>query len=114
MPEPFVLINLLTMPPEAADAFVQGWPASTAPLADAPGFRGTRLHRAVSPEAPHQLVNIARWDSIEQWHGALAGFRPPDERRRQAQAAGIQVHPAFYRVVSVTPDPLADTSGDPR
>ena len=114
MSEPFILINLFTMPPDAADAFVQGWPASTAPLADASGFRGTCLYRAVSPEAPHQIVNIAQWDSIEQWQAALAGFQPQGDRRRQAQTSGIHAQPAFYRVVSVTPDPFANTPGDSR
>ena len=114
MSEPYILINLFTMPADAVDTFVQGWPASTAPLADAPGFRGTRLHRAVSPEAPHQIVNIARWDSIEQWKAALAGFQPRGERRLQAQAAGILAQPAFYRVAAVAPDPLAGAPGGSR
>lgn len=113
MSEPLVLVNLFTLPASAVDPFVAGWPASTAGLARAPGFRGTRLHRAVSPEAPYPLVNVARWDSAELWEAALSGFVPGAERRRQAQAGAFNSEPALYRVVSVTPDPQAARGGAP-
>ncbi|WP_424952698.1 antibiotic biosynthesis monooxygenase [Deinococcus sp.] len=112
MTEPLVLINLFTLPPQALDPFVAGWPASTAGLAHAPGFRGTRLHRAVSPDSPYQIVNVAQWNSAEDWRAALSGFQPGGERRRQAEAGGFNSEPALYRVVSATPDPLAGQAGD--
>ena len=110
---PLVLVNLFTLPAGAVDPFVAGWPASTAGLAHAPGFRGTRLHRAVSPHSRYQIVNVAQWDSAEAWQAALSGFQPGGERRRQAEAGGFSSQPALYRVVSDTPDPRAgqaDTS----
>jgi len=107
MTDPLVLVNLFTLPPHAVNGFVEGWPVSTAQLAHAPGFRGTRLHRAVSPESRYQIVNIARWDSAEQWQAALTGFQPGGERRRQAESGGMKAEPALYRVVSSAPDPLA-------
>ena len=113
MSEPLVLVNLFTLPTSAVDTFVEGWPASTAPLAHASGFRGTRLHRAVSPESPYQIVNVARWDSAEAWEAALSGFQTGTERRRQAQAGTFNAEPALYHVVSVTPDPLASHTGGP-
>lgn len=106
MSEPLVLVNLFTLPASAVDPFVAGWPASTAGLARAPGFRGTRLHRAVSPEAPYPLVNVARWDSAEPWEAAGSGWR---QRGDQDPAGGVtwRVQPALSRVVSETPDPVA-------
>lgn len=109
--ETVTVINLITMPPEAADAFTEAWSASTAALRDASGFRGTRLLRALSPEDPYQVVNVAEWDSVEQWRSALSALQSDSERRRTAEAAGIKPQHFFYRVVSVTPDPLEPTPG---
>ena len=110
--EPVTVINLVAMPADAADAFVAGWQATTGPLRDAPGFRGTRLMRALSPDDPYQVVNVAQWDSIEQWQTALSAVQPDEEQRRQAEASGIKPQHFFYRVVSVTPDPLAPPTSD--
>ena len=111
MTEPLVLVNLFTLPLQALDGFVAGWPASTAGLAHAPGFRGTRLHRAVSPDSRYQIVNVAQWNSTEDWQAALSGFQPGGERRRQAEVGGFNSQPALYRVVSDTPDPLGGQAG---
>jgi heme-degrading monooxygenase HmoA len=104
--EPVTVINLITMPAAAADAFVEAWPANSGALRDAPGFRGTRLLRALSPADPYQVVNVAQWDSIEQWRAGLSAIQPDSERRRLAETAGIKPQHFFYRLVAVTPDPL--------
>lgn len=104
------VINLISMPPEAVDGFLQGWAATTAPLRDAPGFRGTRLLRALSPDDPYQVVNVAQWDTLEQWETALSEVQPDAGRRRLAEAAGIRPQHFFYRVVSVTDDPSTRSS----
>jgi heme-degrading monooxygenase HmoA len=109
--EPVTVINLITMPAAAADAFVEAWPANSAALRNAPGFRGTRLLRALSPDDPYQVVNVAQWDSVEQWRVALSAVQPDEERRRLAEAAGIKRQHFFYQVVSVTPDPLEAPAG---
>ncbi|MBZ9714843.1 antibiotic biosynthesis monooxygenase family protein [Deinococcus multiflagellatus] len=111
MAEPLVLVNLFTLPTVAVDGFVAGWPASTALLGQAPGFRGTRLHRAVSPRALYPIVNVAHWDSAEQWEAALSGFRPTAERQRQAQTGGFNAEPALYRVGSGVSEPHSAHSG---
>ena len=101
MTEPLVLINLFAMPPELVDGFVAQWPDSTAAAATANGFRGTKLHRAIDPDAPFPLVNIARWDSVEDWRATVArhfsGF---------GEGPGpVTAQPALYTVVHVTEDP---------
>jgi heme oxygenase (mycobilin-producing) len=50
---PVTLINVFEVPAEEVDA-----------------FRDTRLHRAVSPQARFQLVNVAHWDSQAQLDAA--------------------------------------------
>lgn len=103
--EPVTVLNLITMPAAAVDTFVDAWQTNTAPLRNAPGFRGTRLLRAISPDDPYQVVNVAQWDSIEQWRDALSAVQPDEEGRRLAEAAGIKPQHFFYRTASVTSDP---------
>ncbi len=109
--EPVTVINLITMPADAADAFIAAWATNSATLRDAPGFRGTRLLRALSPDDPYQIANVAQWDSVEQWKTALAVARPEAEQRRETQNSGIQPQHLFYRVVSITPDPRDPSTG---
>lgn len=109
--ETVTVVNLITMPAAAADAFVQNWQETTAPLRSAPGFRGTRLLRALSPDDPYQVINVAQWDSIEQWRVALSAIQPGAAQREQADAAGIKPQHFFYGVVFVTPDPHGTAAG---
>ncbi|MET1072135.1 MAG: antibiotic biosynthesis monooxygenase [Umezawaea sp.] len=100
--EPLVLINLFSMPAEVVDRFVAGWEDSTAPAKGAKGFRGTRLHRSVDPDAEFPVVNIARWDSVEEWQEAIGRHFPPTGAGR---GGPVSAKPALYTVVHVTPDP---------
>lgn len=109
MTKPLKLINVFSIPADQVDDFVNGWEHSTKALASAPGFRGTRLHRALTEDAEFQIINIAQWDSIEQWQAAMASFQGGESRRDQSAPSPVVPHPAFYRVVSSTPDPTAPT-----
>ena len=71
MSEPLVLINLFSMPAEMVDDFVANWETNIAVAGGARGFRGTRLHRALDPSATYPVVNIARWDSVEDWAATI-------------------------------------------
>jgi|SRR4051794_19223950 heme-degrading monooxygenase HmoA len=102
--EPLVLINLFSMPPEAVDRFIANWEATIAPAKNAKGFRGTRLHRAISPDAPYQVVNVARWDTVEDWQATVSQhFSAPGSRAHDTGVPAAQ--PALYTVVRATPDP---------
>jgi heme-degrading monooxygenase HmoA len=105
--EPLVLINLFSMPPEMVDRFIANWEANVSDANGAPGFRGTRLHRAIDPDAQFPVVNIARWDSAEEWQAAVSRyFSAPKEGSGALEGgAGPVPHPALYTVVHSTPDP---------
>jgi hypothetical protein len=110
MSEPLVLINLFSMPAEMVDGFVDGWEASIAAAKDAPGFRGTRLHRSLDPGATYPVVNVARWDSVEDWQAAFDKYfsvpsRPDDAGQPGGGWNAVTAHPALYSVVHVTQDP---------
>src|SRR5437773_2018176 len=101
MAEPLVLINLFSMPADAVDGFIANWPKIIAPAVQSAGFRGTRLHRALEADTPYPVVNIARWDSVEDWEASIgAHFSGP---ARDNSALGLPpAQPALYQVVHVT------------
>lgn len=116
MAEPLVLINLFSMPADMVDRFVDNWEANISRASGAPGFRGTRLHRAIDPDAQFPVVNIARWDSVEEWQATVAEHFSavgPGSGPAPSSSAGrgpVAPHPALYTVVHSTPDPTPDTS----
>lgn len=94
--EPVTLINVFEVPAGAVDEAVRYWEAARDFLAAQPGYVSTRLHRAISPEARFQLVNVAVWESPE-------AFRAATERMRAELAArppeGLRFTPGLYRAV---------------
>lgn len=131
--EPLVLINLFSMPPELVDGFVANWERNIDKATGAPGFRGTRLHRSIDPDARYPVVNIARWDSVDDWQAMFArNFAAPVADNATDNAANditdnagagapgrsdktpadgegrkpaVSADPNLYRVVHVTADP---------
>lgn len=96
------LINVFEVPAEHVDAFVDGWRRRAELMSSKPGCLGTTLHRAVSPRARFQFVNVARWESHEAFQAATAD---PEFRRRAAAVttdprAPVSANPDLYRVVA--------------
>ena len=99
---PVTLINVIEVPAEHVDAFIADWRQRAELMSAKPGCLGKRLHRAVSPGARFQLVNVARWESHEAFRAATAD---PGFRRRAAAAAAdpqlpVSANPDIYRVVA--------------
>jgi heme oxygenase (mycobilin-producing) len=98
---PVTLINVFEIPAEQIDAFIDGWAERARIMSTHPGFRDTRLHRALAPEGRFQLVNVAHWDSAESYAAAQAD---PDFRasrgRVAPQSPGAVANPQLYRVVA--------------
>lgn len=91
-------INVLEIPADEIDGFIEQWRERAKIMSAAPGFRDVRLHRALLPDARFQLVNVAHWDSAEAC--TAAGANPAvvaavDTAKRVASA-----DPALYRVVA--------------
>jgi heme-degrading monooxygenase HmoA len=96
MAEPVVLINAFEVPREEAERFIAAWEKSRDYLASQPGYVDTALHQAVTPGADFQFVNIARWQSAEDFQAAT---QSPRFRESAAGLAGYRPHPGLYRVV---------------
>ncbi|MEU4344017.1 antibiotic biosynthesis monooxygenase family protein [Nocardia sp. NPDC023852] len=94
-------INVIELPADRVDEFIEQWRARAALMRTAPGFRDVRLHRALLPDTRFQLINVAHWDSAEACEAA--GMNPTvlasvSEARKSATA-----HPALYEVVAAHP-----------
>jgi heme oxygenase (mycobilin-producing) len=97
MAEPVTLINAFEVPAADADAFVAAWQKARDYLRSQPGYIDTDLHQSIAPDAEFQFVNIAHWQTADDFFAAMQspGFREP-----AAGLASYRPHPALYRSVS--------------
>jgi heme-degrading monooxygenase HmoA len=96
--QPLVLINAFEVPEANDDEFVAAWQSAREFLETQPGYAGTTLHQTVSPDSEFRFVNVARWQTAQEFQAAVTSdaFR--------AAAAGLaqfRSHPGLYRVVGV-------------
>ncbi|CAL9336223.1 hypothetical protein SUDANB176_00171 [Streptomyces sp. enrichment culture] len=63
-------INAFELPAERIDEWLPHWLNRAELMSKAPGFRGSRLHRAVDPDTRFQLVGITHWDNPDAWRTA--------------------------------------------
>ena len=90
------LINVFEVSPGQEEAAVRYWERAREFFAQQPGYRSTRLHQALSPQARFLLINVAEWESAEAFQQAArameaAKIGPPPE--------GVKGTPALYRVI---------------
>ncbi len=93
--ETVVLINPFEVPSEAEERFLPAWTAAAEYMRRQPGFVSTRLHKAISPDAPFGFINVAEWESPEAFQAATR-----TEEFRQMAQGGPPNHPALFRVVA--------------
>lgn len=92
-----ILINPFEVPAEVPDErFFAGWEQAADLLRTRPGFGGARLHRALSPDARFRFVNVAEWESMEQFQAAVG-----DPAFAQLAANSPPNYPALYEVARV-------------
>ncbi|MFJ9706013.1 antibiotic biosynthesis monooxygenase family protein [Streptomyces sp. NPDC101234] len=104
---PVTFINVFEMPAEQVDAFVARWRARAHIMGNAPGFLGTKLHRAMSSESRFQVINVARWASREAWEAAQTALREPGAPPSPLDDPAVEVsaNPALYEVVADVGEP---------
>jgi heme-degrading monooxygenase HmoA len=95
--EPVVLINSFEVPAADAEKFIAAWQQTRDYLQEQPGYIDTALHQALAPNAEFQFVNVAHWQSAEDFTIAIQsqGFQAA-----AAGLAGYRPHASLYRVVA--------------
>ncbi len=96
MAEAVILINAFEVPAEDAENFIAAWVKTRDYLQTQPGYLDTALHQAAAPNAEFQFVNIARWQTADDF---MAAMQSPGFRESAAGLTGYRPHPALYRVV---------------
>ena len=66
-----VLINPFEVPLDKGEDFVASWSEVADYMRRQPGFQGTRLHRALSPEARFGFINVAESESPQHFQAAV-------------------------------------------
>ena len=89
-----ILINPFEVSPEKDDEFLQGWERAAEYLRQQRGFISTRLHRALSPEARFRFINVAEWESPQDFQAAVG-----NEQFRRMAAGAAPNYPALFEVV---------------
>lgn len=92
------LINRFSVPDGRDDDFRALWEATSRYFIAQPGFVSLRLHRAVSADAPYRFVNVANWETEQDYRNAHS---TPEFRQVVTQAgwAEFPSEPALYEVV---------------
>ena len=70
-----VLINPFEVPEGSDDEFLMAWEATKNFMERQKGYVSTKLHRSVDPKARFRYVNVAEWESPQDF---LAALRHPD------------------------------------
>jgi heme-degrading monooxygenase HmoA len=91
------LINPFEVPKGKEEAVLKMWEKAAEFMKKQPGFVSTRLHRALSPEARFHLINVAEWESAENFQAAInsAEFKKLTEGAME----DFPHYPALYEVI---------------
>jgi heme-degrading monooxygenase HmoA len=99
---PITVIVAFEVPAESVEQFISDWRTDKDFMIRQPGCIGGSLYRSLQSDARFRFVNIARWESEEDWKAALEA----GEKHRTGKGIyrlsdwnklGIKVNPAAYR-----------------
>ncbi|MFC1403049.1 MULTISPECIES: antibiotic biosynthesis monooxygenase [Streptacidiphilus] len=98
-----VFINCFEVPPGREAAFLALWTQIDDFMCAQPGFRWRRLHLSLNPDARLRYVNVAGWESAEQFDAAHG----EEFRRLQGQPEWLEFPalPSLYTVEQETRAP---------
>lgn len=90
-------VNCFEVPAGSEEVFLQLWSEVNAHMVAKPGYVSHRLHRSLAGDARYRFVNLAEWDTVDDWRGAHdAEFRALVTRPEWAPFSST---PALYEVV---------------
>jgi heme-degrading monooxygenase HmoA len=90
-----ILINPIAIPGGEEKQFLPVWLEAAEYMRHAPGFRSLRLHKSLDPQAKFRFVNVAEWESAQQWQEAASTqpARITEEIQKRWPDSG---YPALY------------------
>jgi len=91
------LINCFEVPADQDDRFLVLWHQADELLRSRGGYRTTRLHKALGPQARFRYINVAELDSVETWQSVIGS---PEFGAISAQMAAFHPSPGLYTVAA--------------
>ena len=90
-----VLINAFEVPEERDEEFLAHWEAARRFMERQPGYVSTALHRSLDPKARFRYVNVAEWESPQDFRAAASSPEFAAIRERSPVAS----YPSIYTVL---------------
>jgi heme oxygenase (mycobilin-producing) len=91
-----VLINVFEVPASRDEEFVAGWEQGKAIMERQPGYLSTALHRSLDPTAQFRYINVAHWESAQDFSAALNN----PEFVAYRNAVPFTHYPSVYEVIA--------------
>ena len=90
-----ILINCFEVAPNQDEHFLTLWKQADELLRSRGGYRSTRLHKALGPQARFRYINVAELDAVETWQSIVSS---PEFGAIAAQMRQFHPSPGLYAV----------------
>jgi len=90
-----ILINPFEVPAGEEEQFLKAWHEVGEYMRRVPGFRSTRLHQSLDPQAKFRFINVVQWESAQHFQAAINA----EEFRRLVTDLPFTAYPALYQVI---------------
>jgi antibiotic biosynthesis monooxygenase (ABM) superfamily enzyme len=90
-----ILINCFEVAPDQDERFLTLWKQADDLLRSRGGYRSTRLHKALGPQARFRYINVAELDAVDTWQSILSS---PEFGAIAAQMRRFHPSPGLYAV----------------
>ncbi len=90
-----VLINPFEVPEDHDDEFIESWQAVRDLVKRRKGFVSTALHRSLNPKARFRFINVAVWETAEDFYAAIRS----EEFKELRKGSPFPAYREIYEVV---------------
>lgn len=90
-----VLINPFEVPEGRDGELIESWKAVHNYVSRRKGFVSTALHRSLNPKARFRFINVALWETAEDFHAAIGS----EEFRELRKNSTFPAYRELYEVV---------------
>jgi heme-degrading monooxygenase HmoA len=91
-----ILINLFEVPQGKEKEAISMWETARDFLKTQPGYITTQLHEAFDEASQFKLINIAEWDSIDNFKKATEAM---NKSGKVPMVEGVKGNPSLYKVI---------------
>lgn len=90
------LINPFVVPQQHEQAAIKHWGKARDFLKNQPGYISTSLHQATQPTNKYFLINVAKWESQQDFENATTRMR---QEISPLNLDGVSFYPGLYHVI---------------